>query len=110
MDELTSKEIEAICRAIAKDMCTQPKYKKWLGSAFAQTDSQWYGVVAEVAKQNCSTDQIETLPRDVIRDFVYTRIKAPRYKSNGEVLFLFKLAGSIWSQIISCTPPPGNTK
>jgi len=105
MSELTSKDIELICREIAKNMCTHPKHKKWLDVAFTQTDSQWHGVVAEVAKQGCPVDEIETLPRGVIRDFVYICIKAPNVKKTGEVLVLFKLADSIWSQIISSTPP-----
>lgn len=103
-------EIESSCTSIARDLCTHPKYRKWLDAAFVQSSSRWYGVAAEVDRQGCPLEAIKELPTGVIRVFVYTCIEAPYFKETGEVLFLFKLADAIWSTVISVTPAPTNTE
>lgn len=106
---MTRDDVESECTRIARELCTDPAHGTWRNAVFSQRSSRWYSVVVEVDRQGCPIDRLMALPREARRAFVYTRVDGPFFRSDGRIVIVFALAGSLWTTVVHCGPPATRT-
>ncbi|MEM6483643.1 MAG: hypothetical protein AAF662_01475 [Pseudomonadota bacterium] len=103
-DSFREREFE--CELFARELFMRPEYYPWVKQLSARRTNRWYSLIVTLDETGADLTEIKSLGEDIYRIFVFDVTRSPTFKTSGDYIIRFSLAGRMWNTTIWHIPAP----
>ena len=96
------------CKLFARELFMRREYRPWVAQLSARRTNRWYSLIVTLDETGVDLTEIKSLGEDIYRIFVFDVTRSPTFKTSGDYMIRFSLAGWIWHTMIWHTPAPNH--